>query len=313
MTGSGKTWRALFLAHMSLRAGSSVVWNDCAKGGEILYLLEKRPYRKDDERITVLYPGIEKCKVDIQGSPFPIDYVPIIQPRTMFRQIRPGLNIVCVRPFFTELTPYTRYLSEAINGLIDDAYRHRIAVSPLKIFLDEFQQICPSRRAQESSQQHQLGQRIGMAVNTLRSEGIGLAAFSQSHRNVAPSVRPQFSWLVVGRNPDPGRDDFLGNLVYRYEPMISKFKPNMAMTFFPDARFYGPITWPKVAKPEGATVEYSGYILPRRGKKGDDSYGRLKVRTTTGSDAERAGDVHGEGMHQDNGEGPEAMGGPNSG
>jgi len=261
ISGSGKTSKAVLISKGCLKAGKSIVWFDSGKGEEILFLLNF------GYPATVFYPAVGKCSMKIEGSPVPIEYVPLESPEALFRQLRPGLNIVSIRPFFTELTPYVRYLSRAFNQLIDDAYRKMIKAVPLTIFLDEAQTIFPSRRIHESPRQQELGARIAMAVYTLRSEGIGLAAFSQSFRNIAPSVRAQFNFHLVGRNPDSDPKDFIGNLIHQYEPMLSKFGPDMALIIRPDGTFKDKVHFPLPKKPEGATVEYIGHIRVRKMKE----------------------------------------------
>jgi len=268
-TNTGKTMRAIILAGHCIKEGKkNIAWFDSSKSDEVLYLLTVA--QKTGAPVRILYPGALGCSVKVEGSPVPIEYISIERPGEMFRLMGPGINIASIRPFFTELTPYVKYLSRAMNGLINDAYRRKINLQPLQIFMDEFQTICPAKRIHETSRQQELGARIAMAIYTLRSEGIGLAAFSQSYRNIAPSVRPQFDYYMAGRAPDGDPRDYIGKILFDYTHLLAKLKPSQCIIIFPNGMFPREIiSFPLPAKPPGATVTYEGYQISSRVR--DDS------------------------------------------
>ena len=152
-TNTGKTCKMAVLASKSIKDGQkNIAWFDSSKSDEILYLLSVA--QRNNVPVRILYPGALGCSVKVEGSPVPIEYISIERPGEMFRLMGPGVNIASIRPFFTELTPYVKYLSRAMNGLINDAYRKRIRIKPLQVFMDEFQSIAPAKRIHETSRQH---------------------------------------------------------------------------------------------------------------------------------------------------------------
>jgi hypothetical protein len=238
MTGTGKTMKALVLAKWCLEAGKSVCWFDTLK--------------PDDLKINNAKPHIT--------------YTEIKNPATIFREIGPGLNIISLYPFFDDTPPYVSYLSKVMHGMINDAYRKRLKVSPIQIFIDEFQDVCPAKRIHHNKNQQELAARIAMALFKLRSIGVGLTAFTQSYRNIFIATRMQFSYYLICKDPDGDPLDYIGRKLSRYSNLFAGFTPEMAVLINPSGK-WGPdiIRWPMPIKDINIRVDYNGLLSKQEG------------------------------------------------
>lgn len=261
MTGAGKTMKALVLAKWCLEAGKAVCWFDTLKPDDLNYLLNIGSLKTVD----VFYPS--GCNVKIENASPNIIYHEITNPKILFREIGNGLNIISIYPFFDDSPPYVSYLSKVMHGMISDAYRKRLKVSPVQIFLDEFQDVAPAKRIHHNKNQQELAARIATALFKLRSIGVGLTAFTQSYRNIFLATRAQFSYYLICKDPDGDQLDYIGKTLQRYANLFAEFTPEMSVLITPSGRWNDIIRWPMPVKDPKIKIDYSGIISKQEGNK----------------------------------------------
>jgi len=253
MTGSGKTMKAIAISKWCLDAGKTAVWFDTWKPDDLNYLLH---YTK---KATILHPP--DCKVIISDkTTYDITLKEIRDPKTLFREIDKGLNIICIRQFIRDTPPFVKYMGDVMTGLIDDAFDKKIKVKPIQIFMDEFQTICPSKRLHHLRSQQMLGSKIVNNLLMLRSIGVGFCAFTQSYRNIMPATRLQFSYYLICKDPDGDLADYIGKLLLRFANLFSKFTPAQGTIIHPNGRFTDIVTWPMPNK-DNFEINYEGRVI----------------------------------------------------
>ncbi len=259
MTGAGKTMKALVLAKWCLEAGKAVCWFDTLKPDDLNYLLNIESL----ERVNVFTP--QGCTIHIENARPEIIYHEIGNPSTLFRDVQKGLNIISLYPFFDDTPPYVMYLSKVMHGMINDAFRKRLKVGPIQIFLDEFQDVAPAKRIHHNKNQQELAARIAMALFKLRSIGVGLTAFTQSYRNVFLATKMQFSYYLICKDPDGDPNDYIGKKLLKFSNLFAGFTPEMAVLIHPNGKWEDIIRWPMPVKDDKINIDYLGIITKQEG------------------------------------------------
>lgn len=261
MTGAGKTMKAVVLCKWCLEAGKAVAWFDTRKPDDVNYLLslvdKVKVFHPKDTTLTITGTDSKEVKI-----------CTIENPDTLFREIEPGLNIISIRPFFTDLPPYVKYLSRVMHGLLNDSFNKQIKTHPLQIFMDEFQEICPAKRIHSHRSQQELGARIAMSLFQLRGFGIGFCAFTQSYKNIMNAIRLQFHYYLVCKDPDGDRMDYIGTKLLRTDGLCSKFAPDTSIIIHPNGRYGLRIHWPLPIKDDKIMIDYEGLIFPENKDEG---------------------------------------------
>lgn len=264
MTGAGKTLKAVAINKWCLDNQKTTIWFDTMKPDDLNFLLHYT------NSATIHYP--KGCMVSIKSNKYNLTMKEIENPRHLFRQIEKGLNIVCIRPFFYDSPPFIRYNAEVFHGLIEDAFRKKIKIRNIQIFIDEFQDYTPSKRIQHTKAQQSLGAKIVHNLLQLRSIGIGICAFTQSYGNIMIATRSQFSYYLVCKDPDGDTRDYIGKILLRFAPLFTRFTPDQGTIIHPNGRFTNIVSWPMPVKDE-FEVEYEGaysYV-------GDETTKRIRV------------------------------------
>lgn len=115
----------------------------------------------------------------------------------IFKHIDKGrINILCLAPYFPDPEEYSIVITEFFKALIVLARDGEI-LTPLAIFIDEFQMVAPAR-GQALSEEHSLGGRwMQRNIDQLRSMGIRIVAAAQAWKKVLQGVRTQFGCIMI--------------------------------------------------------------------------------------------------------------------
>jgi hypothetical protein len=202
-TGAGKTTALYWVLEAIVKycmqgTGSSgqhetVVWFDTMKSDEALTLLLMAPVR------FLVLPG---CKLDIKFNPDCKKKVyehEIKEMRDGFNpwfDLREGwINVLVIKPYLLDPIIYSVVIKNMFKNLIFYSRMHKI-LSPLAIFIDEFQRICPSDGHYLNNDQKVAAIWIEENIQMIRSLGIRLIAVTHQLRELRKSVRSEFLWQI---------------------------------------------------------------------------------------------------------------------
>lgn len=192
ITGSGKTQGLYYLLNGILdnNPSETILWITCGKSSEELKLMQFMPcnflipYRRN---ITIeLYQKTYNWRV-LQFTTIP----------EIFKYIsKEQINILCLAPYYPDPEEYSIAITEFFKALIVLA-RDGEVITPLAIFIDEFQMVAPAR-GQALNDMHSMGGRwMQRNIDQLRSIGIRIVAAAQSWKRVLQGVRTSFGCIMI--------------------------------------------------------------------------------------------------------------------
>ena len=276
-TGSGKTTLMYWLVDGFLKARTqlppekweTICWFDRGKSSEILQLVKMAPVR-------LLIP--ESCDVDItffeqeeEILHYDIEKKYFQDPKEVWDLLdRDHINVLCLQRFILHpslVAPITAKLFEALiikamnYDLKPSGYPSMKGKNPrIALFLDELNNIAPSRGQGFSGDQH-AGAILQHNSEQLRSQNVRLVASSHGWRKLRPGIRSSFQFLISLRGANyPSSEQ---PKLYRFNRLFEKLEPGQAIIAFPTKTFTDKIKIPWYGKGEDiGYVRYIGHLKP---------------------------------------------------
>jgi hypothetical protein len=222
MSGSGKTQLSYMLVPEFLNRNATVAWFDTGKSSEVLKLLDFHDIHFIMLEGHDVEPRWVKGKEDYEKGitkTFVQD-----EDEAMASIIKNTINIICIRPFYTEPEEASQHTAEFMKSLIEHAARYSLP-DDMVLFLDELQHIAPAQGYELNMAHKKAGTKLAHNIDQLRSWGVRIVGMGQDWGKVLKSVRSQFPVLMIKR----------GVFFYKDDPHLSLF--NSLWKALPDDRF----------------------------------------------------------------------------
>ncbi len=192
ITGSGKTQGLYHILNgiIDFSKDETILWISCGKSAEELKLLQFMP-------CNFLFPKKRSIEVKINQPVKDYTSYAFLSIPDIFRHIDKGkINILCLEPYFPDPDDYALVITEFFKTLIVMA-KYGEVVTPLAIFIDEFQMVAPAR-GQALNEQHAMGGRwMQKNLDQLRSIGVRIVAAAQAWKKVLGGVRMSFGYIMI--------------------------------------------------------------------------------------------------------------------
>lgn len=252
-TGTGKTNGLYYALDMIRRHNPKerIIWLDSCKSSEIAILASLYPIKLhipygceiqisevENNRLIAKVPGRE-------------DILYWRSPRELWtnimRQPLELINIISLKRYCDTGASYVRTLNtvfedkQGSGGLLNLIKEYEV-MGPLAIFLDEAQDISPSKEYEYDSGHYAMGRKLQFMIDQMRSERIRLVAATQAYTRMLKGIRSQFQWNMARRGAE-----FKDTTMEQYYPLFKKLEPSEAIILDPNNE------WPKLA-PNKVTV-----------------------------------------------------------
>ena len=233
ITGSGKTQGLYHLLNgiLDVNPNECILWIVCGKSAEELKLLQFKECK-------FLFPKNRELHITLHQEVKDYTFYAFNSIPDIFRNIdRNRINILCLAPFFQDPMEYALVITEFFRTLIVMAKSGKL-VTPMAIFLDEFQMVAPAR-GQALNEEHAMGGRwMQRNIDQLRSIGVRIVGAAQSWKKVLTGVRTSFGCIMIRQG-----SEFTANEMKRLSSVNEKWqalrKNEMVMAF--RNRFYSDV------------------------------------------------------------------------
>lgn len=259
ITGSGKTNGLLYI-HDLLNdyCDNTTVVFDTGKSGELLLFAEysKKPVVLHiPEGLDVTLP---------KGFSVPIKKRYFHPVPDVWKEIDEGsLNIIAITPFFLKPSVKSKVMAQLFDQLLFRAHRYELP-APMDIFIDEFQDVCPSRGVNLDHLHYSSGISMAMNLFKLRSLDISLIVAAQAWMDINAAARRSFQWTLARLGAYFDRDR---PKISRYNGVFEKLGIDKGIMIFPDQWFPGVWTLPYYGNPsEYPRVYYKGLLSESKDK-----------------------------------------------
>jgi len=203
-TGTGKTQGLYYILDGLVKWSpqSCIVWIDTAKTSEMLTLSKFRP-------LNLIIP--EGCDIDIRPSVYEdedgnehktklnIKKTYLINYADVWHALDPDrINVISFSRFVRGHVANAKVVSRIFRELINMAYDYRIP-TPMHIFIDEFQFVCPAKHMAKSHEHYAAGMDVIDSLYTMRSLKVRFVAAAQSWKVINTAARDSFPWILIRR------------------------------------------------------------------------------------------------------------------
>lgn len=271
MTGSGKTNGLLYIHDLleDYCPDSTSVVFDTGKSGELLLFAEysKKPVILHiPEGLDVTIPKDFPVKIRKRYfHPVP----------SVWTEVEEGaLNIIAITPFFLKPPIKSKVMAQLFDELLFRAHRYELP-APMDIFIDEFQDVCPSRGVALDHLHYSSGISMAMNLFKLRSLDYSLITAAQAWMDISAPARRSFQWTLARLGAYFDRDR---PKISRYNGVFEKLPVDKGVMIFPNQWFPGVWTLPYYGNPsEYPRVYYKGLLKDAKDK--DDRIKELEKAT----------------------------------
>jgi len=232
LTGGGKTQGLYYLVdHFSTHTEDTVAWFDTGKSSEILKLAElsSKPIRLlIPDGLDVILPRHFSAGTIEKKFFHPLNEVwELLQPK--------AINVVSLTPFIWEPTTWSSVFARVFWDLQMRAHTYDLPV-PLDLFVDEMQDICPSKAIALGGEHYKSGLRVAMNLFKLRSLNTRFVGATQGWTNICGPARRSFTWIMSRRGAYYERDQ---SKLFRFNNLFEKLDPSQAVMCWPNKWFPG--------------------------------------------------------------------------
>jgi len=264
--GSGKTQKLTWLASW-LAPIETIVWIDSCKDNECTPLLKfKLPVRFIVPAWCSVAVENSPCEYEVMEATFPEDVWQLVEPR--------AINIIPIRAFFRSEKAQSNWLARMFRALNDQAYNiaknkkpNLKGKTPMRVFADEFQKICPSTSLTNDRDRIEAGQEVATNILEVRAHEIGLAGGTQDWGFILPGARRNLPARILCRGAVVKQSE--SPKLYRLRGFFENYEPNEGLFVFQDGSYFPstcPWQFPLYRHPPGCNVIYSGcYDEPDEG------------------------------------------------
>lgn len=271
ITGSGKTNGLLYIHDLleDYCPNNTTVVFDTGKSGELLLFAEysKKPVILHiPEGLDVTIPA---------GFQVPIEKRYFHPVPSVWNAVEEGcLNIIAITPFFLKPSIKSKVMAQLFDELLFRAHRYELP-APMDIFIDEFQDVCPSRGVNLDHLHYSSGISMAMNLFKLRSLDFSLITAAQAWMDINAAARRSFQWILARLGGYFGRDK---PKISRYNGVFEKLPVDKGVLIFPDQWFPGVWNLPYYGNPsEYPRVYYKGLLKEAKDK--DDQIKELQAAT----------------------------------
>ena len=263
-TGAGKTnymrWclegELEYRRTVPMSKWNTLVWFDIGKASEILGICcgLKVPCR-------LILPDMMDIHVELfdpETTFYEVEKVHISSEREIWQSLsRDRVNIVCFEGFIRDVDRMVVFIKKTFSSLIEQALDYKLKhIVPMRIYYDEFHNICPSKGNAASSEVFKHGGDIQLNIEKLRGHGIGFVAGLHKWTELRPGVRSSFMFISVMAGANfPGQEQ---PKLYRFNRKFEKLQPGQVMIAFPGRTLTDVLNLPLY--PEGKEFGYLYYV-----------------------------------------------------
>lgn len=265
-TGAGKTNYMKWLLHSELEHRNHVpisqwetlVWFDIGKASEVLGVCcgLQVPCR-------LLIPEMMDVHIELfdQDSVFfDVEKIYISSEKEIWTNLsRDRINIVCFEGFIRDTNTLVPFLKKTFATLIELALSYKLrAVTPMRIYYDEFHNICPSKGNAASPDIYSHGGDIQLNFEKLRGHKIGFVAGMHKWTGLRAGVRS--SLMLISALPGANFPTSEQPKLSRFNRKFESLRTGQVIIAYADKTLSGVLNIPRY--PDG---EDFGYVYYKTG------------------------------------------------